>query len=221
MTVTLVSRQGDKVVIRRATDGKEFTISPDSLSDQSKALVTNKMKNLDLAYPPLNCDVTIGKRRKYDKGSYYMKQMEITAKITLTNEDYKIPCPPCTMNVIFVGQDQRDTDTFMVLSNQEFKVTPTEDDLVKETEPFVTRYDSDNKGEGNIGGFKYVGYLVVVTGAKNQIVHTKTIYTALKNAMEVDATYATKLKTYPANTRLNKDMCKPQTMKVTPGIIRH
>lgn len=218
MIVSLVSRQGEKVVIRRTSDNKEFAIDPSSLSKESETLVLDKMKALPVAIPPIESEISIGKRRKKDGNSDYMKQMEITSKITLTNKDYKIPCPDCTANIIFIGQDQKNTKEFKVLSNQQFTIKPTPKGAVQNTAPFNTRYDSDNKGEGNIGGHKYVGYLLVITGPDNEIVYTKTIYSNLRKALETDVSAAATIKTYPANTILGPDMKKPAPIKDNSGI---
>jgi len=214
MIVSLVSKQGDKVVIKRASDNKEFTISPDSLSDESKKLLLEKMKTLKEAYPPLEASVTIGKRRKADNDSYYMKKMTITSKVTLENTDRDIPCPTCTMNIIFIGQSQKNTDEYLVLSNQAFEVKPTLKGITKETAPFATSYDSDNKGEGNIGGYKYIGYLVVVTGSDKEIILTKTISSVIKKALEIDASTAERIKSFPQNTKIGKDMKKAKISQV-------
>ena len=209
MIVTLLSRQGDKVVIRRSPDNKEFAISPDTLSAASKTMLMGKMDKLKVAYPPLSSTVSISKRRSPDGNSSYMKKMEIAAKVTITNKDYKIPCPTCTINVIFIGQDQRYPDQFAVLSNQKFNIDPSPKGTTIKTEPFITTYDSDNKGEGNIGGDKYVGYLVVLNDHEGKVIHTKTVYPGLKKALDIDSAAAELIKTYPKGTKLAKNMKKP------------
>ena len=214
MVVSLVSRQGEKIVIKRVKDGKEFTISPDSLSEKSKKMVLSKMKTLKVAYPPLEAAVTIGKRRKPDNGSSYMKEMTITSKVTLSNQDRKVPCPACTMNIIFIGQDQRDTDKLEVLSNQKFKVTPTPEGSLIVGAPFITSYDSDNKGDGNIGGYKYVGYLVVVSSSDNKVIYTKTTSPLVKKALEMNVSAAASIKSYPKSTRLDKNMKKSPDQQI-------
>ena len=213
MIVSLIAVQGDKIVIERASDNKEFTISPDSLSPESKMLILKESKSIKERYPPLDADISISKRRQKDNDSYYMKKMSITSKITLTNRNHKIPCPPCKINMVFIGQDQRDPKIFNVLSNQQFKVTPTPDGVLTETAPFNTSYDSDNKGEGNIGGSKYVGYLLIITDKNNKVIHTKTLYSKIKKALDFDTTIPNKLKSYTTGTRLNEQMSKYVTPK--------
>jgi len=63
LVVTLVAKQGDKVLVRRASDSKEFAVSLDTLNEESQQNVMDKMKSLKDAYPPLELDVVLGKRR--------------------------------------------------------------------------------------------------------------------------------------------------------------
>ena len=209
MTVELVAVQERNITIKRTKDNREFTIATDSLSPQSQRLIAKEATALKERYPPLDADVSVSKRRKADNDSYYMKKMVITSKITLTNKNHKIPCPPCKINMIFIGQDQRNPDIFSLLSNQQFKVTPTPKGTQTQTSPFETSYDSDNKGEGNIGGYKYVGYLLIVSDKNNKVIYTKTLYSKIKKALDLDISITNKLKLYAPGTKLNQLMAKP------------
>lgn len=206
MEVTLVGPEGDKVMIKRVKDGKKFTISLDSLSQKSKDEVVAMLAELKNSYPPIESSVVIGKRRKHENGSSYMKKMVITGKITLTNKDRNHICPPCKASLVFIGQDQKDEDRFKVLSNQQLDITPTPKGASVETTAFVTSYDSDNKGAGNIGGFKYVGYLLVVFDQEGKILFTKTLYSKLREAMKHDVTFAKNMTTYKEELILNEAM---------------
>ena len=206
MTVTVNALKGDKVVIKRTKDSKLFTISPDSLSPNSKQQILQEMKLLKDIYPPLEADVSIGKRRSANNGSYYMKKMDISSKVSLFNKDNNIECPPCTVNMIFIGQDQSATSKFRVLSNQQFKLSPTPRGVNHSTKPFLTTYDSGNKGYGNFGGYKYVAYLLVVKDKKNQVIHTKTLYSKIKKAIDQDRDFAKKLAALKTGTTLGENM---------------
>lgn len=221
LIVTLLAKQGDKILIRRAKDKKEFAISPDSLSEESKKKILAKLESLDVSYPPLDSVISVSKRRRHDNDSHYMKAMTISAKVTVTNEDHKIPCPTCKANIIFLGQDQKYTKKFMVLSNQQVDITPTEHGYTFTSEPFITKYDSDNKGEGNIGGYKYVGYLLVVSSEDGKVLHTKTVYPRIKKALEMSATKASEMKALTGRTILNEEMNKPESKKATKVISPH
>ena len=206
LVVTLVAKQGDKVLVRRASDSKEFAVSLDTLNEESQQNVMDKMKSLKDAYPPLELDVVLGKRRNRVSGSYYMKDMEITAKVTVTNKDHRIPCPECSADIIFIGQDQKDPDLYKVMSTQRRGVKPTEKGAVFDSTPFVTRYDSDNKGYNNVGGYKYVGYVLVVSDQDGKVLHTKATSGFIKKALDSSVTKVTDLMSYTEGAVLDKGM---------------
>ena len=69
-------------------------------------------------------------------------------------------------------------------------------------------YDSDNKGDGNIGGFKYEGYLLVVRDMEDKVLFTKTVYSKIKKALELDVSFADELSKLPTGTLLNDSLKK-------------
>ena len=74
--------------------------------------------------------------------------------------------PPCRRSAgrsSSSGRTAARRSSIEVLSTQdvEASIKPGET-FVKEMESFVTSYDSDNKGVGNVGGSQYVGYLLVL-----------------------------------------------------------
>jgi len=213
MIVELISRQGDKIEIKRLKDGKTFMISPDVLDAASQALIKEKIKTIKVVYPPLEADVVISKRRKKDNGSYYMTEMTTSAKVTVTNEDKQRTSPPCSCNIIFVGQSQQNTDRFKVLSNQAFDLTPTPKGSSFSSDSFDTQYDSDNKGNGNLGGYKYVGYLLIVAEKDESVILTKTLYSYIKKALNANTSFAATIREYDEGTILTKKMTKPSSSK--------
>ena len=83
MKVTLVGQEGKKFIVKRAGDGKKFTIPPEMLSPESKELLLDKVKTLQDMYPEIEAAVSIGKRRAALNGSDYYKTMQITGKTIL------------------------------------------------------------------------------------------------------------------------------------------
>ena len=65
LVVTLVAKQGDKVLVKGASDNKEFAVSLDTLNEESQQSVMNKMKSLKDAYPFLELGVVMGKSLTY------------------------------------------------------------------------------------------------------------------------------------------------------------
>lgn len=208
MTVRLMGKQGDKYLIRRTSDGKEFAIPPGILDEASQKLLMEKAKTMKEIYPPLEADVSIGKRRKPRGSSSYMKAMEITGKVTLTNGDNSVPCPPCSARLIFIGQNQKYESRYKVLSSQQFDITPTDKGEDFTTLPFVTVYDSDNKGDGNSGGYKYYGYLLVVQDRDDNVILTKTLSGRISKAMEMNVSLAKNMLAYKEGQILDESMEK-------------
>lgn len=205
MIITLVSKKGDKFVIRRVKDNTEFTISASSLDEDSQKVLLEEAKNIPVSYPKLELDVVIGKRRKPDRGSYYLKVMEVSSKVTITNKELGTVCPSCDCALVLFGQDQRDDEVFQVLANQKFTLIPTGEGAVFNIKPFETSYDSDNKGYGNFGGFKYVGYLLIVRDLDQNVIGTKTVYSKLKKA-STDPAFLKKIYSAAVGTRTDKDL---------------
>jgi len=203
--VDVLGLEGDKVKVKWLKDGRTLSFPLSKLSAESQKDVLKKIKNSTSSYPPVEAVVSIGKRRTSESSSY-MKTMSVTSKVTVTNEDHKVTCPPCKCNMLFIGQSQRYTDRYVVLSNQAFEIKPTDRGAVFESEPFVTSYDSDNRGAGNSGGYKYVGYLVIIADKKTQVIYSKTIYPALRKAISVNADLVAKMREYETGTYMDKSM---------------
>lgn len=207
MIITVVGPVGDdKVTIQRIKDRKQFTIPLDSLNEDSQKEVKKELKTISESYPELTSEVSISKRRKAENGSSYMKNMVISAKATVKIKKQNLTCPPCTASLIFIGQDQRTPDRYQVLSSQRFKFTPTAEGEILETKSFSTSYDSDNKGDGNIGGYKYKSYLLVVFDKDGKAILTKTLDSKIKKAIEGNMSFSKTMATYKKGTYLKDSM---------------
>ena len=198
--VDVLGVSGDSVKVKWLKDDRVLSFPLSKLSAESKKEVLAKIKKSTSSYPPVEAEVDIGKRRKSSSSSY-SKSMSITAKVTVTNEDRRVECPPCKCNMIFIGQSVLDKDQYVVLSNQPFTITPTDKGAVFESEPFVTTYSE-------YSGYKYVGSLIVVSDKKKHILFSKTLYPALKKAIGKNAQLVAKMTKYKTSTYLNKSMSK-------------
>jgi len=201
--VDVLGLSGDKIKVKSLKNGKVISFSISKLSDESQKKVLKKIKRSPSAYPPVEVKVSIGKRRESSSSSYE-KSVSITSKLTVTNEDRTVECPPCKCNMIFIGQSDRYKDKYVVLSNQSFTIVPTNRGAVFASEPFVTTYSE-------YSGYKYVGYLVVVADKKKHVIYTKTIYPALKKALAKDPLLVSKMVGYKRGTYLNKSMTSSES----------
>lgn len=197
--VDVLELNGDKIKVKWLKDGRVLSIPLSKLSDDSQKEVLKKIKKSTSAYPPVEAEVSVGKRRK----SSYNTEMTVTSKVTVTNRGRNVSCPPCKCNIIFIGQNTSSSSKYVVLSNQAFTIKPTNSGALFESEPFVTSYSE-------YSGYKYVGYLVVVADKKKHVLFSKTIYPALKKAIAKDSQLVAGMTKYETGTYMNKSMIKPK-----------
>ncbi len=204
--IELLSVSGKTVRFRRADHAKEFTVVLDQFDTDSQAKITQEAATLPAPLPPLAADVVIGKRRKKDN-SYYLVTQEITCVVKLHNNSNDIPLPKFNAKVIFIGRNQRQPDEYIVLSTQEFPVElKPNGDSTNTLEPFVTTYDSDNKGQGNVGGFQYTGYLLVFVNDKNEVIFNQTTDADIRKAIIANPSLLSTMAGYIKDTPLDEKM---------------
>jgi len=162
--------------LKKVSGGATFEVGFDLLSEESVKMLKEKAADLPVAYPVFELDVMVSKRRKAKNGSYYLKAMTVGGKITVSNRSMRKDFPVTKGRIVFLGQDQRDKSVYSVLAVSKFEVSPKagkEQDIP--LPEFVTTYDSDNKGYGNIGGFKYEAYMVILYDDDGKIIYSKSL----------------------------------------------
>jgi hypothetical protein len=202
--IELVSLVSDSVTFRRA--GKEFSLPISNFADASQELIRKEAALIPAVIPKIQPDVVIGKRRQKEN-SYYMVKQEITCTVKLSNPSNAIAVPPVSGKIVFIGQDRRTPELYEVLSSQavEASIKPGET-FVKEMEPFITSYDSDNKGVGNIGGSQYVGYLLVLLSEAGEVVLDQTTTAAFRQAAAEKPSVLKEVINYPKGKVLTKKL---------------
>ena len=184
LEVTLVSFTASTLKCKKSGSSRLLEIPLDKLDEASVALIKETLEaaqSYAAKNPPLDVDVSINKRRKGSSGSWYMKQMEITAKVKLKNKNLNIVANTFTGRMLMVGQDQRNPDIYEVLQNEEFKINPSHKGQEHLTKTVRISYDSDNKGIGNIGGSKYYGYILIIASEDGQLLTSKTTLNKIKD----------------------------------------
>jgi len=109
--------------------------------------------------------------------------MTISAKIDYKLKRLDIEAATCKAHIIYFGEDQA-KGNFSILKKEAFDMSPTKAVATHNAEPFITTYDSDNKGQGNIGGYKYDGYLLVVLSEDGELILNKTSISKLEKQLE-------------------------------------
>ena len=194
--IELVSLAGSSVTFRRAGNPKEFNLPLSNFTDASQQLIRTEVTKIPVATPKIIPDITIGNRRQ-NGDSYYLKRQEISCTIKLTNSSLNIPIPTVSGKMLFIGEDRRTPELLQVLSAQDIEaaIEPGKT-FVKEMEVFSTTYDSDNKGVGNAGGSQYVGYILVMTDAANNVVVEQTLTGSFRQAIAARPVVLKELLTY-------------------------
>jgi hypothetical protein len=181
--IELVAMAGDSVTFRRAGDTKEFSLPLSNFAADSQELIRKEVARMPVVLPKIQAEVIIGKRRQ--KGdSYYMVTQEINATVKLTNPSLTVPIPTVSGKIVFIGQDRRTPELLSILSTQsvETPIKPKET-VTQVVEGFLTTYDSDNKGNGNIGGAQYSGYILILLDEAGNVVLDQTTSGSLRQAM--------------------------------------
>lgn len=194
--VELVSLAGTSVTFRRAGNPKEFTLPLSNFADASQQLIRKEASQIPAAIPKIRPDIIIGNRRQ-NGDSYYMKRQEISCTVKLTNTSLNTPIPKVSGKILFIGEDRRTPELLQVLSAQDVEaaIEPGKT-FAKEMDGFSTTYDSDNKGVGNIGGSQYIGYILVMTDAAENVVVDQTLTGSFRQAITARPAILKELLTY-------------------------
>lgn len=196
LEIELIGLEGKNVVFQRKGDPKEFRLPLDQFDTESQTRISNVSAELPTVYPKVDAEVIIGKKR--EKGnSYYMVKQIINCEVKLKNPSHDLKLPPVTAKVLFIGQNQKDPESYTVLSVQSFPVElPGGGSMANELKPFSTSYDSDNKGTGNIGGYQYSGYLLFFVNDSDEVVFSQTTDANIRSAIAANPTILKEISTY-------------------------
>lgn len=202
ISIEVTSVEGGQVTFTKQGDAKSYTLPLDRFSTTSQNAIKEAAKAPASAatgnYPKLDIDLVIGKRGI--KENFYMKSQTVTSKVKLTNTSSTTACPKSKAYIFFVGQDREHTSRLMVLAAESFEYQMVRGGNFEfECGAFTTRYDSDNKGDGNIGGYQYKHYVLVLFDDSGNVVGCKSSSNDYQKLVEQDHTLAKKV------TKLKKD----------------
>lgn len=208
LLIELIALEDSDVVFAVATDkSKEHTLAIDRFDAASQEKIRENAKSLKPRLPKLAIEVSIGKRRQKD--GYYMVIQTVTAKVKLRNLSPKIDFPKSKGHLAYFGRNRRYPDRYQLMAKRTFDCEISAGQMFEqELVGIRTRYDSDNKGAGNIGGYQYDGYLLVITDGEGNVLATKTSDPGISKALETDSSLATRLTGLPDKTVLDKNFEK-------------
>jgi hypothetical protein len=204
MEIELISVTNDRVKFTRVSDSKTFEVPLSSFDADSTTRIQAKKADLGEAHPTYQIDVVVEKRRKKKDDSWYMVEQTISGKVNLKNPAMNTAGPAGRARVLYIGEEQRSGGKYSVLSTEEYDfqiaggATHTH-----EVSPYVTSYDSDNKGYGNVGGFQYEGYLVLLMDEKGNVIQFQTTCAKLNQLLNEKPEYKAKFKKLAAKAQLD------------------
>lgn len=208
LIIELLALEDDTVAFEvPAQKNKEYELPIDRFDAASQARIREASKNLKPRVPKLDFDVAVEKRRK--KVGYYMVQQTVTTKVSVKNLSRTIDLPPCKCRILFVGRNRKNNDLYMILNVQEFEAAAPKGDTFKhETKPFTTEYDSDNAGAGNVGGYQYDAYIVMLSDGDENILASHSSDPSIRSALKDDLLLLPKVAKYPKGTQMNARLQK-------------
>lgn len=203
ISIEVTSIDGDKVTFTKQGDARSYTLPLDRFSATSQNAIKEAAKAPAAVatgnYPKLDIDLVIGKRGT--KENWYMKSQTVTSKVKLANTSSTIACPKSKAYIFFVGQDREHASRLMVLAAESFEFQmPRGGNYEFECGAFTTRYDSDNKGDGNIGGYQYKHYVLVLLDDAGNVVGCKSSSNDYQKLVEQDHTLAKKVTKFKKDT---------------------
>ena len=205
LNAEVISISEKAVSVKRTKDKKVFKIPLANLDAESVKNLKAKTKDMPAALPDFELSFSIEKRRKND--GYYMETQTISGKGIVKNASREIDSPELNLNILVIGEDQRDDDLKTILTNQSFTVSPMklneEEVVLKEIK---TRYDSDNKGSGNVGGYKYADYIILLTDKDGNHVASKSLNRTMNDMLEGNNVLAKKLRAVKTDTKFIGDL---------------
>ena len=206
LMIELVALEAENVVFVTVADkGKERSLPIAKFDADSQEKIRAEAKDLPARVPKLDMDVTITKKR--EKDGYYMIEQTVSGKVKLRNLSTQIVFPKSKGYLVYFGRDRRTPDKYKVMSKRTFDVeVPANQFFEKELLGFKTRFDSDNKGAGNLGGYEYDSYLLVITDDAGAVLATKTTDGGIQTAIGKDLSKAKRLADLADNAILTMEL---------------
>lgn len=203
----LLAVRDDSIRFKSLANSKEYTLPFSKLSAETIKAAKNRADEIPILYPELDISVVIGKKQKRLGNSSYMKSMDVKTTVKVKNTDNNAPCPPTKGHVLFFGQNQATPDVFTVLTTRNFEFSLNGGETKElPLQGFRTEFDSDNKGYNNVGGYKYVSYLLVLTDHKGHIIDHKTTSSKVSKNIENTPDALQRYLRLSADTKLNDDL---------------
>ena len=162
-------------------------------------------KDLAPRLPKLDIEVVVSKKK--DKEGWYMVNQTVSARVKMKNLSTRIAFPKSTIHLTYFGRDRRNAENYKIMERKSFECELAIGAQTEEAvDGFKTRYDSDNKGYGNVGGYEYDSYLLVITDADGKVIDARTSDAGVRALIVKDLSKAGTVNKTSVGTILNKEL---------------
>lgn len=203
ISIDLLEMKGEKLSFTVPEHGdQEFELPLKKFDDDSQKRLQEAAKELKARMPKLDLNAVIGKRRK--KNGYWMIEQTVTAKIIVKNLSRTIDLPETKARIVFIGRSRLNSDYYKILKAENFRVSVRATNQTElEATPYVTRYDSDNRGYGNVGGYQHDAYILAVYSPDDRIIAWQTSDPSFRSALENNQRLISDVMDYKIEAQLN------------------
>jgi hypothetical protein len=207
LKIELLEVSGETVTFATVGEkgGKEHSLALGRFDPDSQKRILDEGKDLPPRLPKLDIEVVVSKKR--EKDGYYMVNQTVSAKVKLKNLNPRVAFPKSKVHLTYFGRNRRNAENYKVMARKTFDCELAAGGQTEEpVEGFKTRFDSDNKGYGNIGGYQYDSYLLVITDQEGNVIEAKTSDAGVRALLAKDRTKAATVNKTSVNTVLDKDL---------------
>jgi hypothetical protein len=185
--------------------GKEHTLAMNRFDPDSQKKILDEGKDLPPRLPKLDIEVVVSKKK--DKEGYYMVNQTVAARVKVKNASTRIAFPKSTVHLTYFGRNRRNPENYKIMARKTFECELAVSAQTEEAlEGFKTRYDSDNAGYNNLGGYEYDSYLLVITDPAGNVIESKTSDAGIRAQIVKEPSKAATINKTGVNTVLNKDL---------------
>lgn len=207
LKIELLELAGENVTFNVVSEkgGKEHTLGLTRFDADSQKKILDEGKDLAPRLPKLDIEVVVSKKK--DKEGWYMVNQTVSARVKLKNTSTRIAFPKSTVYLTYFGRDRRNAENYKVMERKSFECELAIGAQTEEAvDGFKTRFDSDNKGYGNVGGYQYDSYLLVVTDAEGKVLDARTSDAGVRALIAKDLSKASNINKTGVGTILNKEL---------------
>jgi len=207
LKIELLEVSGENVTFNTVGEkgGKEHSLTLARFDADSQKKILDEGKDLAPRLPKLDVEVVVSKKK--DKDGYYMVNQTVSARVKLKNTSTRIAFPKSTVHLTYFGRSRENAANYKIMGRKTFECELAAGKQTEEAvDGFKTRYDSDNAGDYNLGGYQYDSYLLVITDAEGNVIEAKTSDAGVRALIAKDLSKAGTVNKTGVGTILNKDL---------------